>query len=145
LKKYYLLFGLIFFLYCEDIGKGYDWGRDHPAGFSRTFGTLGYDYGWNAAYSPFDGGTIVVGRQSPQINGQTDMWAIKTDERGLLEWSHNFGGGQNEDGYDVIATSDGGFNGPHISLTINLWRLTANHNCTAIKRRISSIPAIIIS
>ena len=51
---------MIFFLCCEDIGKGYQWSKDHPAGFSRRFGTLGYDYGWNAAYSPFDGGTIVI-------------------------------------------------------------------------------------
>ena len=109
MKKYYLLLGLIFFLYCEDIGKGYNWHGDLPAGFTRKFGTQGYDYGWNAAYSPFDGGTVVVGRRSPEINGQTDMWALKTDERGILEWDYSFGGSSNEDGYDVIATSDGGF------------------------------------
>ena len=100
---------MIYFICCEDIGKGYKWSDSRPAGFSRRFGTLGYDYGWSAAYSPFDGGAIVVGRRSPEINGQTDMWAIKTDERGLMEWSHIFGGDDNEDGYDVIATSDGGF------------------------------------
>ena len=109
MKKYYFLFGLIFFLYCEDIGEGYNWRGNLTKGFSRRFGTLGYDYGWNAAYSPFDGGVVVVGRRSPQINGQNDMWAIKTDERGLVEWEHSFGGSSNEDGYDVIATSDGGF------------------------------------
>ena len=51
----------------------------------------------------------MVGRRSPNINGQSDMWAIKTDERGLLEWDKSFGGSSNDDGYDVIATSDGGF------------------------------------
>ena len=109
MKKYYLFFCIIFSFCCEDIGKGYNWRGDLPLGFSRRFGTLGYDYGWNAAYSPFDGGTVVVGRRSPEINGQNDMWAIKTDARGLLEWEHSFGGSGNEDGYDVIATSDGGF------------------------------------
>ena len=109
MKKYYPFFGLIFFLCCEDIGEGYKWSRERPAGYSRTFGTLGYDYGWNAAYSPFDGGSIVVGRRSPEINGQTDMWAIKTNVRGLMEWDRSFGGSSNEDGFDVIATSDGGF------------------------------------
>ncbi|SVE54853.1 uncharacterized protein METZ01_LOCUS507707, partial [marine metagenome] len=44
-----------------------------------------------------------------EINGQTDLWAIKTNERGLHEWDRSFGGGEDEDGYDVIATSDGGF------------------------------------
>ena len=103
------LFSFLFLLSCEDIGKGYNWQGETPPGFSRIFGTRGYDYGWNAAHSPFDGGIIVVGTRSPQINGQTDLWAIKTDSRGLVEWDRSFGGGGNEDGYDVIATSDGGF------------------------------------
>ncbi|MBT4637097.1 MAG: hypothetical protein HN687_00945 [Candidatus Marinimicrobia bacterium] len=100
---------LLFLLSCEDIGKGYNWRGETPPGFSRRYGTQGYDYGWNAAYSPFDGGVIIVGRQSPAINGQTDLWAIKTDSRGLVEWDRSFGGSGNEDGFDVIATSDGGF------------------------------------
>ena len=103
------LFSFLFLLSCEDIGKGYNWQGETPPGFSRIFGTRGYDYGWNAAHSPFDGGIIVVGTRSPHINGQTDLWAIKTDSRGLVEWDRSFGGGGNEDGYDVIATSDGGF------------------------------------
>ena len=30
------------------------------SGFSRVFGTKGYDYGWNTEYSHLDGGIIVV-------------------------------------------------------------------------------------
>ena len=37
------------------------------------------------------------------------MWAIKTDNRGLIKWERSFGGNANDVGYDVIATSDGGF------------------------------------
>ena len=37
------------------------------------------------------------------------MWAIKTDTRGIMEWERSFGGDENDVGYDVIATSDGGF------------------------------------
>lgn len=97
---------ILFLVSCDDIGKGYQWKN---SGFSSRFGTIGYDYGWNASYSPFDEGIIVVGQSSINIAGQSDMWAIKTDKDGLLKWKKRFGGGKNDVGYDVIATSDGGF------------------------------------
>ena len=37
------------------------------------------------------------------------MWAIKTNDSGMLVWDKTFGGTNDEDGYDVISTSDGGF------------------------------------
>ena len=99
----------LFLFNCEDIGKGYDWRDQLSSGFSKRYGTLGYDYGWNASYSPYDQGIIIVGKRSPSIGGKSDLWAIKTDNRGQLEWEKNFGGAENDEGYDVIATSDGGF------------------------------------
>ena len=104
----FALISIIFFS-CQNIGEGYQWRNNIPEGFSRHFGSVGYDYGWNVAYSPFDEGIILVGRQQKQANGQTDLWAIKTNDRGLIEWEKIFGGSRNEEGYDVIATSDGGF------------------------------------
>ena len=99
----------LLFVSCDDIGKNYSWNENSLIGFSRKFGTDGYDYGWNIAYSPFDKGTIIVGSQQPNIGSQNDLWAIKTDERGLHKWDKKFGGNKNDEGYDVIATSDGGF------------------------------------
>ena len=104
----FALIAIIFFS-CQNIGEGYQWRDNIPEGFSRIFGSVGYDYGWNVAYSPFDEGIILVGRKQTKTNGQTDLWAIKTNNRGLIEWEKNFGGSHNEEGYDVIATSDGGF------------------------------------
>ena len=68
---------------CEDIGKKYDWneGSDEFL-FYRKFGTIGYDYGHKSAYSKFDMGTIIVGTQQPNILGVTNLWAIKTNEKG---------------------------------------------------------------
>ena len=77
---------LALFFGCSDIGKEYNWDESQPAGFSRTFGTLGYDYGWSAAHSPLDDGIIIIGKRAVEINGQSDMWVIKTDNRGMLEW-----------------------------------------------------------
>ena len=78
-------------------------------GFSRRYGTVGYDYGWSAAYSPYDDGIIIVGERAPKIFGESDVWAIKTNSRGIMEWEKTFGGNANDVGYDVISTSDGGF------------------------------------
>ena len=100
---------ILFLISCEDIGKNYKWEGAIVPEFSRRYGTIGYDYGWNAAYSPFDEGIIVVGATTPTLGGKSDLWAIKTNNRGLIEWEKMFGGEQNEEGYDVISTSDGGF------------------------------------
>ena len=100
---------VFFIVSCDDIGKGYDWNSEQPTSFSRRYGTLGYDYGWSTAYSPYDEGVVVVGKRSPQINGQSDLWAIKTNSRGILEWETSFGGSGDEQGYDVISTSDGSY------------------------------------
>ena len=108
LFRFVFLCFLIFFA-CEDIGKDYNWQGKKSFGFTQKYGTIGYDYGWKAEYSPFDGGIIIVGRQQTNVNGQTDLWAIKTNHLGLVEWEKTFGGSANEEGYDVIATSDGGF------------------------------------
>ena len=106
--RYIFLF-LFIFVSCDDIGKDYQWRGKTPAGFTRHFGTKGYDYGWSGDNSPFDGGFIISGTQSKEINGETNLWAIKTDQDGLLEWERTFGGNANEDGYDVTYTKDGGF------------------------------------
>jgi len=100
---------IIFLLSCDDIGEGFNWQNQLPNGFSRRFGTVGYDYGWSAAYSPFDEGIIIVGERAPEINGQSDVWAIKTNKQGIMEWEQTFGGNSNDVGYDVISTSDGGY------------------------------------
>ncbi len=104
-----ILFLLIIFLSCDDIGSNYDWRENFENSYYRIFGTLGYDYGWNATYSPFDNGTIIIGSQQPEIDGERKLWAIKTNDNGFVSWEKPFGGNANSEGLDVISTSDGGF------------------------------------
>ena len=81
-----ILFLLIIFLSCNDIGSNYDWRENFDNSYYRIFGTLGYDYGWNATYSPFDNGTIIIGSQQPEIDGNRKLWAIKTNDNGFVSW-----------------------------------------------------------
>ena len=101
---------LSFFVSCDINQSNYTWKNGGSESiFNRKFGTNGYDYGWSASDSPFDNGIIIVGTQQPNIGGDRDLWAIKTDNRGVLKWEKTFGGNLNEEGFDVISTSDGGF------------------------------------
>ena len=106
IKNLYLL---IFLSSCEDIGKNYLWNNNLVDIFNRKFGTEGYDYGWSLDISEFDNGIILTGSQQPIIGSQKDLWAIKTDNIGFSKWDKKFGGSRDEEGRDVISTSDGGF------------------------------------
>ena len=105
---YFTLFSFSFFS-CEEIEKSLDWSNQKPIGFIRKYGKLGYDYGWNGDNSIYDNGSIIVGSTQPNINGDKNLWVIKTNELGQSEWDYSFGGTRDEEGYDVISTSDGGY------------------------------------
>ena len=101
---------IIFFIFsCENIGNNYKWSDDFGNQFIRNFGLRGYDYGWGVANSPFDNGIIVAGSQEKILGGDRNLWLIKTDPRGIIDWEKSIGGSSNDEGYNVISTSDGGF------------------------------------
>ena len=62
-----------------------------------------------------DGGYIVAGRASSNDgdvignNGSGDMWAVKLDAGGALQWQKCMGGSSNDWGNSVVQTVDGGF------------------------------------
>ncbi len=62
-----------------------------------------------------DGGYILNGRtQSTNFdvsgfNGGNDFWILKIDGNGNIQWQHPIGGTNNELGYGVIQTKDGGY------------------------------------
>jgi hypothetical protein len=56
-----------------------------------------------------DGGYIFVGTSSSSGNGGTDLYAVKTDIYGNVEWSKTFGGPGDDEGSGVALTKDGGF------------------------------------
>jgi hypothetical protein len=76
--------------------------------WSRTFGGSEDDYGWTVRETS-DGGYIVTGSTlSFGVNGG-DVYLVKVDSQGSEEWSRTLGGSEDDFGYSVQETSDGGY------------------------------------
>jgi hypothetical protein len=76
--------------------------------WSHTFGGNGDDEG-HAVRQTADGGYIIAGHTQSFGAGMKDVLLIKTDECGDLEWLHTFGGPNDDEGYSVQPTIDGGY------------------------------------
>lgn len=56
-----------------------------------------------------DGGVALTGWTESTFSGQRDMFLIKTDINGNLEWSRTYGSQMQEEGHSLLQTDDGGF------------------------------------
>jgi hypothetical protein len=74
----------------------------------RTFGGADYDSAYDG-HQTSDGGYIVVGYTRSFSVGGSDIWLIKVDSNGNMEWDKTFGSPNNESGYAVKQTIDGGY------------------------------------
>jgi hypothetical protein len=76
--------------------------------WTRTFGGDTADLGHSVALTS-DGGFILCGQTASFGAGGYDAWLIKTDSMGDTLWTRTFGGGDEDVGYSVQPTADGGF------------------------------------
>jgi hypothetical protein len=56
-----------------------------------------------------DNGYIIIGETRSYGAGGEDVWLVKTDSNGDIQWSKTFGGPHNETGEDIEITPDGGY------------------------------------
>ncbi|MFA6235268.1 MAG: hypothetical protein WC824_13920, partial [Bacteroidota bacterium] len=74
----------------------------------KTFGGVYKDEGY-AVEQTVDGGFIITGSTESYTNGFNDVWLIKTDANGTMQWSRSFGGTSYDSGQDVVECSSGGY------------------------------------
>ena len=71
----------------------------------QTYGDTGPDQA-NCVKQTLDGGYIITGSKYNFDELDSDLWLIKTDENGNIEWEHTYGGTDYDSGWSVIQTSD---------------------------------------
>jgi len=76
--------------------------------WTRTCGGRDYDYGWDVQQTS-DGGYIVTGYTESFGAGSDDVYLVKTDANGDSLWTRTYGGSDDDQGYSVQQTSDGGY------------------------------------
>jgi hypothetical protein len=75
--------------------------------WEKTYGVTRRDVG-NSVQQTSDGGYIIAGNTS-FLRTNSDIYLIKTDADGNVEWEKTFGGEESDSGNSVQQTSDGGY------------------------------------
>lgn len=80
---------------------------DSESWFIATLGDAFHEEG-RSVYETADGGFIVAGHTyANEENG--DVWLVKTDPKGNIDWAETYGGDGDDHAYSVQVTSDGGY------------------------------------
>jgi hypothetical protein len=83
--------------------------------WQKTYGGWGVGIdGLNSEYvhdllQTSDGGYIVVGGTTSYGAGDRDIWVLKLDSQGNVQWQRTFGSSLFDWGHHVVQTSDGGY------------------------------------
>ena len=70
-------------------------------------GPLDEDAQW--AQFTFDGGIIITGSTDSFGAGNDDVFLVKTDSQGEMQWSNTFGGGEADLSLSIVESSSGGY------------------------------------
>jgi len=76
--------------------------------WAKTYGGTDDEFA-SSVQQTSDGGYIVAGYTSSFGSGELDIFLIKTDAKGNIQWAKTYGGTDDEFAYSVQQTSDGGY------------------------------------
>jgi hypothetical protein len=98
--------------------------------WNKTYGDIYSDMGFSAIETS-DGGLAFIGYTNNSAKSNNfDMWLVKTNSNGTMQWNRTYGGNRYEEGFALAQTSDNGFilTGFQQSFDINklLWVLKTN-------------------
>ncbi len=75
--------------------------------WEKTYGGINFEEAWSVQQAT-DGGYILVGQGPSFSTGDADIYLVKTDTSGNMEWERTLGGADAEVGYSIEQTTDGG-------------------------------------
>jgi hypothetical protein len=76
--------------------------------FCKAIGGPGSEWGYSLIQTS-DGGYAIAGFTYSFGAGKTDVYVVKLDAKGNLQWTKTIGGPKSESGLSLIQTSDGGY------------------------------------
>ncbi len=76
--------------------------------WQRTFGGSSGDYCYSVQQTA-DGGYLLGGASRHSFDASTNMYVVKIDSKGDLEWENTYGGDENDGCYSIQQTVDGGY------------------------------------
>ena len=77
--------------------------------WNQTYGGTEREMVWALLQTAEDGGYALAGWTNSYGAGSEDMWLIKTDANGVLQWNQTYGGTDGDGAYALLQTADGGF------------------------------------
>ena len=82
---------------------------DGSVDWRKTYGGTSRDQA-KSIIPTTDGGFLVTGHTESKGAGGMDLWLLKLNNTGDLEWDKTYGGTENEESYNTaVQTPDGGF------------------------------------
>ena len=79
-----------------------------PAMWTQTYGGTEWESGQSVVVTS-DGGYAIAGYTYSFGAGSADVWLVKTDDSGVVQWNQTYGGILADQGYSMVQTSDGGY------------------------------------
>lgn len=102
--------------------------------WSKVYGGSSED-GANAIRATSDGGYIVIGTTRSSdgdidtAKGGEDLWVLKLDGNGTVEWQRTYGGSGHDRGFDILPMPDGNYVAAGSTASIN-GDVSSNHGST---------------